>query len=226
MTDAEPTLLLTRPEPQSGAFLSMCETRLGRRVPVVISPVMRIEQVGEVPRLERFGTIVVTSGNGIERLGRALAGQKVRTVGRRTADLAREFGADAVALGENADAFIGNSGDLAGPLLVVRGVHARGDMAERLAAQGFEVEQAVLYDQVAVPLNRSAQTLLTGDSPVIVPVFSPRTARLLAQAVISAPLRIMAISQATASAWTGPGRVDVADTPDAEAMCKLVEQAF
>ena len=226
MHDAEPTLLLTRPEPQSRAFLNMCETRLGRRMPVVISPVMRIEPAGDPPDLERFGTIVVTSGNGVESLGHALAARKVRTVGTHTAERARVFGAEALALGENAEAFLENSGDLTGPVLLVRGVHARGDLAERLGALGFEVEQADLYDQVAVPLNSAARTLLAGDSPVVAPVFSPRTARLLAQAAISAPLKVLAISRSTADAWTGPGRLDVAETPDAEAMCRLVEQAF
>jgi len=224
--DAEPTLLLTRPEAQSKAFLNMCEARADRRLPVVISPLIRIEPVGDVPDLDRFATLVVTSGNGVERLGAALAGRRVRTVGDRTAERARCFGAEAKALGENAEVFLHCANDLAGPLLVVRGVHARGDLAGRLIAKGFEVEEAVIYDQVALPLSGAARGLLTGTSPVVAPVFSPRTAQLLSQNTVLAPLRVLAISEAVAGAWSGAGQVRVAETPDAQAMCTLVMEAF
>lgn len=226
MDDAEPTLLLTRPEAQSTGFLTMCEAKAGRRLPVVISPLMRIEAAGDVPDLDRFGTVVVTSGNGVERLGTALAGCRVRTVGKRTARRAREFGAEAQALGENVDGFLEGADGLNGPILIVRGVHARGELAEGLAAMGHAVEVAVLYDQVALPLNTAARGLLTGMAPVVAPVFSPRTAQLLAQNPISAPLRVLAISDAVAAAWSGAGEVRVAEKPDAEAMCELVLEAF
>ena len=226
MHDAEPTLLLTRSEAQSKAFLNMCEARAGRRIPVIISPLLRIEPLGDVPDLNRFAAVVATSANGVERLGVALAGRMVRTVGERTAEIARAFGAEALALGENVEAFLRRGGELTGPVLVVRGVHAIGDLSEQLAGQGHEVEEAVLYDQVAVPLNGAARSLLTGGSPVVAPLFSPRTARLLAQTTVTAPLLVLAISEATAEAWIGGGRVQVAESPDAEAMCRLVIAAF
>lgn len=226
MHDTEPTLLLTRPEAQSQAFLGLCEARLGRRIPVVLSPLMRIEPLGDLPELDRFATIVVTSGNGVKRLGSALAGRQVRTVGTGTAGKARDLGAEARALGENVDAFLAHVHDISGPVLVVRGVHSRGNLASRLAEAGHEVEEAVLYDQVAVPLNSAARGLLAGSSPVVAPVFSPRTAQLLAATTIEAPLTVIAISPAAAEAWRGVGKVRVAERPDAEAMCDLVGQAF
>lgn len=226
MPEAEPTLLLTRPQSQSQAFLNMCEARLGRRLPVVISPLIRIEPVGEIPDLDRYATIVITSGNGVARLGSALAGRVVRTVGERTAEKARRFGANSESLGHNLDALLANSSAIKGAALVVRGVHARGDLAGQLRNAGVPAEEAVIYDQPSVPLNPAARGLLSGPAAVIAPVFSPRTAKLLGGTTIQAPITIIAISAATADAWRGGGKVRVAEKPDAEAMCDLVEQAF
>jgi uroporphyrinogen-III synthase len=150
----------------------------------------------------------------------------VRTVGTKTARNARLHGAEAEALGENVEEFVAHADALTGPVLVARGVHTRGDLAERLRGRGLEVEESVLYDQVAVPLSRAAQMVLAGSSPVVAPVFSPRSASLLAAKHASAPMTVLAISEATAAAWTGNGTVVVASSPDAAAMCALVAEAF
>lgn len=187
---------------------------------------MRIEQVGDVPDLSVFRTIVITSKNGVVSVGSKLAGARVRTVGRGTAESARELGAEAEMLGEDSAGFLGNARDLDGPLLVVRGVHTRGDLAGRLREMGHAVEEATLYDQVDVPLTDVAETLLSGDGRVVAPVFSPRSAALLSARPIAAPVTVIAISGATAEAWRGPGNVRVAERPDAEAMCQAVAEAF
>ena len=54
MSDAEPTLLLTRPSDTSAAFLSHVEAAAGRRVPVVISPVIEIVASGALPEIEAY----------------------------------------------------------------------------------------------------------------------------------------------------------------------------
>ena len=40
----------------------------------------------------------------------------------------------------------------------------------------------IVYDQQAVPLTNEAGALLAGTAPVILPLFSPRSARLVADA--------------------------------------------
>ncbi len=226
MNDTSATLLLTRPEPQSRAFLAECEIAMQRRLPVVISPLLRIEPLGEVPDLEPFDTIILTSGNGVARLGSALAGRHVVTVGEKTAALARESGAAAVALGENVEAFLEQASKIKDRVLFCRGVHSRGDLAEKLTGFGVRVEEAVLYHQAAVPLSNAACLLLEGAAPVIAPVFSPRTAKLLSANQISAPITVLAISAATAQAWTAGGQIRTANAPDSASMQELVAQSF
>lgn len=222
MDDTRATLLLTRPEPQSRAFLADCETVLNRRLPVVISPLLQIEPVGELPDLDRFQTVILTSGNGVERLGPALGGRRVLTVGERTADLARVQGAAAHSLGENVEAFLKSATEVKTPAIHCRGVHTRGGLADRLNG----VDEAILYDQVAVPLSKAAQRLLTGDAPVVVPLFSPRTAKLLSSTQVSAPVIVLAISDATAGEWMAGGDIRVAERPDRHAMCAMVGAAI
>lgn len=223
MTVPQPTLLLTRPEAQSLVFLEQCEALAGRKLPAVISPILRIEAIGELPRLDDYATLIFTSGNGVRCLAERadLKGRKVRTVGNRTADLARSFGADAKALGDDSEAFV-KAARLKGPVLLCRGTHGRGDLIGQLRARGIQIEEAVIYDQVEQQLSPAAKLLLAGNSPVLVPVFSPRSAGLLAQHTpIKAPVTLLAISANAADAWTGPGRILIAKTPTADSLCAL-----
>ncbi len=226
MDDPGPTLLLTRPEAQSTSFLASCERRLGRRIPTVISPVIDIIPVAEPPDLNGFATIVAASGNAVRLLGESLEGRNVLTVGDATATLARGFGARAKALGETAEAFLERIEEVAFPVIVFRGRVARCNLADRLSAQGATAVDVVLYDQVPRPLSRAANALLAGSSRVVAPVFSPRSARLLSRHAATAPVVVLAISQAARAAWQGDAEFRVARHPTAESMCDLVAEAL
>lgn len=222
----DPCLLLIRPEAQSLAFLADCETRLGRKIDAVVSPIIDIKPIGDVPDLGRFGTVVLTSGNAVQRLSADLAGRSVATVGENTAALARSFGADATALGDTASALLDRADVLVPPVLICRGVHTRVDLETVLNARNILTEGAIVYDQVAQALTSDAEALLQGDRPVIVPLFSPRSAKLLSKTPHSAPLIVVAISDAVKDSWAGDPVALVAKTPTSEAVCDLVAEAL
>ena len=229
MTDPEPTLLLTRPEDQSRAFLADCEARAGRQLPAVISPLMRIVPTGLVPVLDAYETVVLTSGNGVRCLSElaSLRGRAVRTVGEKTAELARAAGAEARALGEDVEAFLESGEPIKGPAIFCRGAHSRGDLAGRLRERGLEVDETVIYDQQALPLTSAARKLLAGRAPVVAPVFSPRTAALLSgHGEISAPLTLIAMSPAVADALVQGANTEVVPHPTSEAMQAAVLAHF
>lgn len=149
------------------------------------------------------------------------------TVGQKTAALARAAGADATALGEDIEAFLSNVGKLGGRILLCHGVHSRGDLAQRLRDADGNLDVAILYDQVASRPSTAAQRLLVGVSPVVAPIFSPRTARLMVGfGPITAPLTVIAMSPAVAEAWNGPGEIRVASEPTSAAMCEMTLAAF
>lgn len=225
MVRGTPVLILTRPEPQSRAFLADLEGRLGRSVSAIIAPILGISELGDKPDLNMFRTLIFTSGNGVDRVAGDLAGRHVVTVGQQTARRAQGAGASAICLGNTVDEFLENAEAIEAPALHIRGVHSRGDLANRLSAMGAEVSEFVGYDQPQRPITKEAQqALLQGDA--IVPVFSPRSARLMSAYDCHPSTRILAISDATAHEWVGEGTVEVAVRPDRQAMLDLVAAAL
>ncbi|TJZ90447.1 uroporphyrinogen-III synthase [Paracoccus gahaiensis] len=220
--DPRPPLLLTRPLPDSQRFAARMDGW-----PAVISPILRIVAVDHDPApLHEAPGLVFTSAHAVGAAGPG-RGRPALCVGGRTAHAARAAGF-AVTEGP------GNAAGL-GPLIAASPVpliHPHG----RHLAHPLPVPGIVVYDQQPLPLTRQARDLLAGGAPVIVPVFSPRSARLLGQAVgadqaphppsAPAPLWLVAISPAAAAAWAGPApaRCLLAAQPTTAAMEAAITQ--
>lgn len=225
MPDQSPILLLTRPEPQSRSFLAECEDALGKSISTIISPVLEIVPVETDLNLEAYQTLVMTSRHAAEQMGRRLAGRKVVTVGKMTAEAAIAQGAEAKYLGEDVESFLENAGSVAPPALHLRGMHSRGHLAARLSRLGVPTEEEIVYDQVEQPLSERAKAALASGG-ACVPLFSPRSAALVSAYGAHPDTRVFAISRAAAEAWTSPGTCQIASSPDRAAMLDLVKAAF
>ena len=234
------TVLLTRPEPQSRRFAAQVADRLGPAVRIVIAPLMRIEPHGPLPVLAPGDVPVFTSESGAEAfaaLGGRCAGPAF-AVGGRTAAAARRLGFAPVVEGPGDGAGLaglivgtaapGGTPDGGARVWHLHGSHVASDVAALLRARGMRAEGAAIYDQVALPLSAAAQALLAGGAPVLVPVFSPRTARLLAGdlARARAPLGLAAISPAVARELPvqSAGKVAVAARADAAAVLDVLAE--
>ena len=211
MAEAPPVLLLTRPAAQSARFLTQCEEALGAPVEAIIAPVIEIVPRGLTIDLSPFTGVVFTSENAVTALGKAenVQGMRAWCVGRRTADAAAVSGFDAVSAEGAAEGLV----DLVlrqppvGTLVHLCGAHVAADVAGRLTEAGVPTEARVIYDQVPQRLPEAVRRLLEGSArPVILPLFSPRSARLLRSEVPdpSPFLRPLAMSAQVAAAW-GPG---------------------
>lgn len=194
----ETTVLLTRPEPDSHAFLDALAARLGRRPAAVVSPLVEIRPHGKVPPLAGYEAVFVTSRNAVRVAGAALAGRRVLTVGEATAAAARDAGAEAACLGQDLDDLLDRLPPLAGPVVHLRGRETRGDLAGALASRGIAADEAVIYDAAALALNDDARRLLAEPGRVLAPVFSPRSMRLLVAAAGDARPEVVALSPAVA----------------------------
>lgn len=234
-------VLLTRPAGQADRFAADLAKAFGGRVRILSSPLMRPQDLSpDWPDLP-YSAVILTSETGVASAVRLQAEGRhlprlAYCVGDRTADVARDAGFDALSAHGDAEALLAlilSSSD-PGPFLHLRGQDARGDIAPRLAAKGRPAHAAIVYAQTPIPLTDSAQHVLSCPDPVpdlvpdpvIVPLFSPRTAQLFAeQAGTGAPLWIVAISAATAKAVAGlqPARLAIAERPDAAAMLAAVE---
>ncbi|WP_232830853.1 uroporphyrinogen-III synthase [Tropicimonas sp. IMCC34011] len=221
------TLLLTRPRAASERFAAMLRgwPALGG-LPVLIAPLMEIVRL-PVPRdvLKDASGIVFTSVNAVEALGLPGAGLPAWCVGPATAQAAEAAGFTVRLVARDAEELVATmtAAPEAGRLVHVGGRHRRGRVAERLTAAGWRCDPVCVYDQVPRPIGTAAQALLGGRDPVLVPVFSPRSAALFPRHA-SAPLHLAAISAAAAEAWAGPppAAVRIAPKPDANGVARAL----
>jgi uroporphyrinogen-III synthase len=230
------TLLLTRPQAQAERFALAARSRLGV-LNVVISPLIEIVPRSKVVVPKGVAGLIFTSENGLAAFAALSArrGLPVWCVGGRTAAAARAAGFDRVRsagpAGGDAEALLRLllADAPRGPLLHLRGAHARGDLAARLTAAGLPCDEAVIYDQRALGLNAPARAALSGAGTVLLPLFSPRSVRLFLDdcGVVGARLVPVAISSAAAAPWQAvrPEPVTVAARPDAAAMLDALAAA-
>lgn len=227
-------VLVTRPEPQASRFAAALTARHGAGVQPVVSPLMAARFL--TPDLPKgaFEALVLTSETGAEAAGRlkragAALPAKAWCVGDRTAEAAREQGFDTVSARGDAVALAGLLRDRKepGPLLYLHGRDRAADLGAALADLGGKIVSIAVYEQEEMPLSACAETVLRQSGPVIAPLFSPRSTRLLMAALpagLRADLRCVAISEAARKPLL-PALAEtaiVAARPDGEAMLDAV----
>lgn len=233
MQGAQPIILITRPEP--GA--SRLAQALGVRCPqarVLQSPVMRIRYM-DAPVEIGDRAVILTSQNALHwvaQTGAVPAGTVAYCVGARTTARARELGLIAHQMGDSAGELVARLTDAPPParLIHLRGAQSRGDIAATLTRAGLPCAEQVVYAQDPVPLTQAAQSALQDQTPVILPLYSPRSATLLAGAARAAraPIYTVAISTAANTAWTVPQTRarHVAKRPSADCMLDTIVAVF
>lgn len=225
------SILITRPEPAAEDFADRVRARLGAGARVIVAPIMRIETLPEALRAQpRAGTLVLTSAHAVAALASApgVARPVCYCVGTATAGAARTAGLRAVDGGGSAKTLLARlmADRPPEPIHYLRGERVASDIVRAMSGAGFKTLETVVYRQVPAPLTPEARALLAGSEPVIVPLFSPRSAALFfAAAPEGAPLYVAAIS-AGAAGQVPPGRavaLITAKTPTAEAMLAAIE---
>lgn len=221
-----PSILLTRPAARSESFARALRDRFGDDLNIVIAPVMRIEScVGDAPFPDGHAA-VFTSVSAVAAMRDHMPATATGAfcVGPATTQAARDAGWDAICAGQDADALVARllRDRPARPLIHLHGEHARGRIAARLSAANVRCEERIIYRQIEEPLTVSAQNLLKTASPVIIPLFSPRSAALLLARLPgqTGTLWLATLSVAVTQAWgTGPqARLTQAETPDLKGM--------
>jgi uroporphyrinogen-III synthase len=217
-------VLLTRPRPDAEALAGRLADTGAR---IVLSPLIEIRVADRLPELG--GGLILTSPNGVAAF-RALGGPRglpVWCVGPRTAALAAAHGLEVRDVAKDAAALAGAVPPDAPRLMHLRGRHARGDLARALRARGIEAGSAVIYDQAPVPLSDEGRAVLRA-GPVLAPLYSPRSARLLRTECPPVALgNVRAVCLSPAVARAAPFDVmGVAERPDGAAMEAVVRTAL
>lgn len=218
--DKQLTVLITRPQPGADAFAAALAG-----LPTVISPLMEIKPVPAA--LPESDVVIITSSHAIPAVA---PGTLCYCVGEATTAAARAAGLEAIMAGSTAQAVARRviSDRPRGQILYARGRHVAFDMVAALRADGLSARDAVIYDQVDVPLTADAQALLAQPEPVIVPLFSARSAQLFFQSCPEhAHLIVIAMSAAVAGAVPDGFRtgMSILPNPDAMTMAHAVRNA-
>ncbi len=235
MAGIMPTILLTRPAPGAAETADALRARLGE-VKIVYSPLLSIG-FQQAKFANPHATPIFTSRNGVEGFLRSggNANGPCWCVGEATAQAAEAAGFTPRAAEGDAESLIAMmlaSGDQ-GPFQHYRGAHARGDVAGRLSAAGRPTGAEVVYSQDSCDLSDEAKALFRGETVVIVPLFSPRTAAQFASAYTgdgagSAPVfaAVMSIAVGEELAHLKLAQVEIASRPDADAMLAATTRLF
>ncbi len=225
-----PILLLTRPREGSERFAEMAQARFGDAFEILIAPLQEIEWVEFEPVSEPPVALIFTSQNGVLGWNRVKTDAKPHAycVGPQTTKVAVAAGHNATDCGGDAEALIKTilAESPEGPLIHVRGEHSRGRVAERLTEGGIPTESRIAYRQVALPLASRARKSLERSATVIAPLFSPRSAALLMEAMPEKAKPWLAVISPNAAERVDAmlqRRMMVAEKPNADGMLDAIK---
>jgi uroporphyrinogen-III synthase len=220
---------------QSQRFADQLQAAYGP-IAIIVSPLIEPEFLSVPLPADDFQALILTSETAAQAAGRLLATHKTLPklafcVGDRTADAASRAGFEAVsAKGAAADLIkLILAQGITGPLLHLHGQETLGDIADTLNKSGVKTLSVISYRQCAQPLSYMAIDHLMQDWPLLLPIFSPRTARILGESLPEnhrAPLLIAALSPSVANHCLAlsPRRLVIADQPNADAMLQAVAE--
>lgn len=228
MKQSQPTILLTRPLPQSERFAREIAAQIGH-VPVMISPLFQARFLQQPPRAAQ-GAVIFTSETGVAAAvagGHVCPGQIAYCVGSRTAQAAAQAELNPLdAKGDWRDlALLIQSHCPRGPVTFFCAQDAPTHLETALGHAGYVVARVDVYTQDILDLSAAAAEVLRGDAPVILPLFSPKNAQVLARNLpySPAPLWLACISAASLSAFDGAyARSAIAHRPNAAALLDAI----
>lgn len=222
-------LLLTRPHEAARRFVALLPTALTAGLQVIYAPLISVQPLGDDISLHSGESVIFTSSNAVSAAD-GIADCSARTaycLGQRTCQQAAEAGWRARMCGKTADALVADllQRRLCEPLMHLRGRHARGCIAERLTAAGLTCREQIIYHQPLLALTGEAKSALSASQDIIVPLFSPRTARQFAdQCPAGARNHLIAMSEAVADPLKSLKYKDlrICSEPEAQSMAQLV----
>lgn len=230
MKDPRPPLILTRPLAASERFAAAFRTRFGADWPVILSPLMRVEFLSPDLPSSPVDHLVFTSETAVAAYARLARDHHATAwcVGPSTAAAARSAGfvvKDAAGDGRRLAMMI-KSSHVAGRILWPHGTDVAHDIAADLAADGIATDSLVVYAQATLNPSPAAIVLMNGAEPLLLPLFSPRSARLAVRAFgrATAPLLVAALSPAIAAAASPlrSRRMTTAARPDSESLLEAM----
>lgn len=227
-----PILIVTRPIATAQRFVAKVTDAAGFEPNVLLSPALSIVPLEvDLPK-GAIDHLILTSANGALQAKRnGVPGDTTAwCVGQSTTEVANELGFAASFAGETADDLVATLLNAApkGRMLHVSGVHTRGNVVQRLTQAGLTARRIAAYDQIEIEPTKDTLDAFAGRHPVVLPLFSPRSAGLLAGRSVAAPVHLVVMSAAVKAALSGEFGVNchIVEHPTEEEMVKMTAKVL
>ena len=215
-------LLLTRPLGGNERFclkikhlLYSCE--------ILDNPIQKIDFLPSLSKVNKNSVLIFTSANGLRAAKKHnLINKKCFVVGANTKKIAVSFGYDVLGFSKDQENLLKliKSKKPTESLVHIRGKHTVGNLCDALKRNQFSCLDIIGYNQEPLKIKKQNLQKIHSGRPVILPIFSSRSAELLQSNLDLTGFNVIAISEAVAKIVTGVelGELVISKKPDLNSM--------
>ena len=215
-------LLLTRPLGGNERFclkikhlLYSCE--------ILDNPIQRIDFLPSLSKVNKNSVLIFTSANGLRAAKKHnLINKKCFVVGANTKKIAVSFGYDVLGFSKDQENLLKliKSKKPTESMVHIRGKHTVGNLCDALKRNQFSCLDIIGYNQEPLKIKKQNLQKIHSGRPVILPIFSSRSAELLQSNLDLTGFNVIAISEAVAKIVTGVelGGLVISKKPDLNSM--------
>lgn len=215
-------LLLTRPLGGNERFclkikhlLYSCE--------ILDNPIQRIDFLPSLSKVNKNSVLIFTSANGLRAAKKHnLINKKCFVVGANTKKIAVSFGYEVLGFSKDQENLLKliKSKKPTESMVHIRGKHTVGNLCDALKRNQFSCLDIIGYNQEPLKIKKQNLQKIHSGRPVILPIFSSRSAELLQSNLDLTGFNVIAISEAVAKIITGVelGELVISKKPDLNSM--------
>ena len=215
-------LLLTRPLDGNERFclkikhlLYSCE--------ILDNPIQKIDFLPSLSKVNKNSVLIFTSANGLRAAKKHnLINKKCFVVGANTKKIAVSFGYDVLGFSKDQENLLKliKSKKPTESMVHIRGKHTVGNLCDALKRNQFSCLDIIGYNQEPLKIKKQNLQKVHSGRPVILPIFSSRSAELLQSNLDLTGFNVIAISEAVAKIVTGVelGELVISKKPDLNSM--------
>ena len=215
-------LLLTRPLDGNERFclkikhlLYSCE--------ILDNPIQKIDFLPSLSKVNKNSVLIFTSANGLRAAKKHnLINKKCFVVGANTKKIAVSFGYDVLGFSKDQENLLKliKSKKPTESMVHIRGKYTVGNLCEALKRNQFSCLDIIGYNQEPLKIKKQNLQKIHSGRPVILPIFSSRSAELLQSNLDLTGFNVIAISEAVAKIVTGVelGGLVISKKPDLNSM--------
>ena len=215
-------LLLTRPSGGNERFclkikhlLYSCE--------ILDNPIQKIDFLPSLGKVNKNSVLIFTSANGLRAAKKQnLLNKKCFLVGENTKKIAVSFGYDVLGFSKDQENLLKliKSKKPTESMVHVRGKHTVGNLCDELERNQFSCLDIIAYNQEPLKIKKQNLQKIHSGRPVILPIFSSRSAELLQSNLDLTGFNVIAISEAVAKIIKGVelGELVISKKPDLNSM--------